>query len=79
MSKVIDAHVHLWDRATDPQPWINPATMVAIDRDFGAGDLERMLDETGSDTAVVVQASNSIAETRRLLAGAGPRAAGVVG
>jgi L-fuconolactonase len=79
MSGVIDAHVHLWNRATDPQPWIDPATMAVIDRDFAAGDLERMLDETGSDTAVVVQASNSIAETRRLLAGAGPRAAGVVG
>ncbi|GAA3349358.1 amidohydrolase family protein [Amorphoplanes nipponensis] len=79
MSGAIDAHVHLWNRATDPQPWIDPATMAAIDRDFAAGDLERMLDETGSATAVVVQASNSIAETRRLLAGAGPRAAGVVG
>ena len=79
MSGVIDAHVHLWNRATDPQPWIDPATMAAIDRDFGPGDLGRMLDETGGDTAVVVQSSNSIAETRRLLAGSGPRTAGVVG
>ena len=69
MSGVIDAHVHLWNRATDPQPWIDPATMAVIDRDFAACDLERMLDETGSDTAVVVQAGNSLAETRRLLAG----------
>lgn len=79
MTGVIDAHVHLWNRATDPQPWIDPASMAAIDRDFTAGDLERMLAETGAGAAVVVQATNSLAETRRLLAGAGPGAAGVVG
>jgi L-fuconolactonase len=75
----IDAHVHLWNRATDPQPWIDPVTMAAIDRDFAGADLGRMLDETGIDSAVVVQASNSLAETRRLLADPGPRTAGVVG
>jgi predicted TIM-barrel fold metal-dependent hydrolase len=79
MTGVIDAYVHLWDRATDPQPWIDPQTMAAIDRDFAPADLERMLDDTGGDTAVVVQAGNSIAETRRLLAGPGPRTAAVVG
>jgi L-fuconolactonase len=75
----VDAHVHLWDRATDPQEWIDPATMPAIDRDFGTADLVGMLDESGVDRAVVVQASNSAGETRRLLALAEPRIAGVVG
>jgi len=75
----VDAHVHLWDRATDPQDWIEPATMPAIDRDFGAPDLVGMLDESGVDRAVVVQASNSAAETGRLLALDEPRIAGVVG
>jgi L-fuconolactonase len=79
MSGVVDAHVHLWNRTTDPQPWIDPATMAAIDRDFTAGDLQRMLHETGADRAVVVQAGNSLAETRRLLAGPGAGVAGVVG
>lgn len=79
MSGVVDAHVHLWNRATDPQPWIDPDTMAPIDRDFGPADLRRMLDETGAEGAVVVQAGNSLAETRRLLAGAGPGTAGVVG
>lgn len=79
MTGVIDAHVHLWDRALDPQPWIDPVSMAAIDRDFGPRDLERMLDETGSDTAVVVQAGHSIAETHRLLTGPGLRTVGVVG
>ncbi|MBP2708613.1 amidohydrolase family protein [Microbispora sp. RL4-1S] len=79
MSRGLDAHVHLWNRATDPQPWIDPATMAAIDRDFAPGDLDRMLDSTGLDAAVVVQSSNSVAETRRLLAHTSPRIAGVVG
>ncbi|WP_436535859.1 amidohydrolase family protein [Actinoplanes sp. HUAS TT8] len=75
----LDSHVHLWDRATDPQPWIDPATMAAIDRDFGPPDLDLMLTATGMDAAVVVQSSNSLPETRRLLAHGGPRIAGVVG
>ena len=79
MTGALDAHVHLWDRATDPQPWIDPATMAAIDRDFGPGDLASMLDATGMAAAVVVQSSNSAAETRRLLAHRNARIAGVVG
>ena len=75
----VDAHVHLWNRATDPQPWIDPVEMRPIDRDFGTADLDRMLTATGVDVAVVVQAGNSWAETGRLLAGFDPRIAGVVG
>ncbi|WP_255658457.1 amidohydrolase [Actinoplanes sp. L3-i22] len=71
--------MHLWDRATDPQPWIEPATMAAIDRDFGLTDLDRMLAATGMDAAVLVQSSNSLPETRRLLAHRSARVAGVVG
>jgi L-fuconolactonase len=79
VSRSVDAHVHLWNRATDPQPWIDPSTMVAIDRDFSPVDLERMLDSAGVDVAVVVQSSNSADETRRLLTHASLRVAGVVG
>src|SRR4051794_6915675 len=75
----IDAHVHVWTRSTDPQPWIDPETMALIDRDFTLDDLAGQLDALGVRTAVVVQSSNSIDETRRLLAGAGDRVAGVVG
>ncbi|MGN6325406.1 amidohydrolase family protein [Pseudolysinimonas sp.] len=75
----IDAHVHLWNRAVDPQDWIDPATMSEIARDFGAGDLVEMLDASGAEAAVVVQASNSAGETGRLLALDEPRIAGVVG
>ncbi|MEV7971176.1 amidohydrolase family protein [Sphaerisporangium sp. NPDC088356] len=79
MSRSIDAHVHLWNRKTDPQPWIEPATMAAIDRDFEPEDLERMLHSTGVHAAVVVQSSNGAAETRRLLTHLSPCIAGVVG
>lgn len=75
----VDAHVHLWNRRLDPQDWIDPATMAPIARDFGAADLVAMLDDAGIDRAVVVQASNSAAETARLLALDEPRIAGVVG
>ena len=79
MSGLVDAHVHLWNRATDPQPWIDPESMAAIDRDFSSGDVEQMLDATGAGTAVLVQTGNSLAETRRLLDDPGQRTAGVVG
>jgi L-fuconolactonase len=65
--RTVDAHVHLWNRQTDPQPWIDPATMHAIDRDFGAAELEAMLRETRIDRAILVQSSNSPGETIRLL------------
>jgi L-fuconolactonase len=66
MTLVIDAHVHLWDRARHPQAWIEPGS--AIDRDYSADDLRAMLAATGSDSAVLVQSTNSVAETADLLA-----------
>lgn len=64
----IDSHVHLWDRARNPQPWIEPQTMAAIDRDFSAADLRTMLTATGVERAVLVQSTNALTETRDLLA-----------
>ncbi|MCX2748734.1 amidohydrolase family protein [Arthrobacter sp. MI7-26] len=66
MSARIDSHVHLWNRALDPQDWIDPETMAAIDQDFGTGELGTMLTETGMDQAIVVQPSNSLNESIRL-------------
>lgn len=66
MTERIDAHVHLWNRRTDPQDWIDPVTMAAIDRDFGDDDLRAMLASTGMERAVLVQASNSLEESERL-------------
>ncbi|MFD1276165.1 hypothetical protein ACFQ51_44280 [Streptomyces kaempferi] len=66
MNAGIDAHVHLWERAVDPQDWIDAQTMLPIARDFGASDLSEMLASTGLDRAVVVQSSNSLDESIRL-------------
>ncbi|MCZ9881201.1 amidohydrolase family protein [Arthrobacter sp. B2a2-09] len=66
MTSRLDAHVHLWNRALDPQDWIDPETMAPIDQDFGTGELATMLAETGMDKAIVVQASNSVDESIRL-------------
>lgn len=79
MSLTLDAHVHVWNRKTDPQPWIDPQTMGPIDRDFSMADVGNMLDSVALDRAIVVQSSNSFGETERLLAGATDRIAGVVG
>ena len=78
MSAVLDAHVHLWERARHPQAWIDPVTMSPIARDFGAGDLGDMLAETGSDAAVLVQSTNSLSETADLLALAATAPVGAV-
>ena len=79
MNQRIDAHVHLWTRALDPQDWIDSVTMAAIDRDFSEVDLVPMLKQTDVDSAVVVQSSNSLAETLRLVAHEGAEIAGIVG
>ena len=78
MSARIDAHVHLWDRATDPQDWIDPDTMSPIDRDFGSAELGEMLAATGMDRGIVVQASNSLEESARLARVDPAAAAGLV-
>lgn len=79
MTAVLDAHVHIWDRATDPQAWIDPTSMGVIDRDFSVADMATMLDASGAPCGIMVQSSNSAPETRRLLATTSPRVAGVVG
>ncbi len=64
---VIDAHCHLWDLAVTPQEWIVGESMAAIDRDFAVDDLDEVLATHAVGSAVLVQANNSLAETRFLL------------
>lgn len=76
---ILDAHVHLWDLTVRPQPWTDQ--FPPLRRSFLLADLEQVLAGHGVDAAVVVQAGDTIAETRDLLALADttPRLAGVVG
>jgi L-fuconolactonase len=78
MNAGVDAHVHLWNRAVDPQDWIDAETMAPIARDFDAADLSEMLASTGLDRAVVVQSSNSLEESIRLARPDSPAIAGLV-
>lgn len=65
---VIDAHLHMWERAKHPQPWIDPRTMGAIDRDFPPAAAQAQLDTVGVPGCVAVQCVNELAETVSLLA-----------
>lgn len=65
---IIDAHAHVWNRARTPQPWIDPVTMGAIDRDFALVDLAEMRAENRITGTVLVQSAHSAAETIELCA-----------
>jgi L-fuconolactonase len=62
----IDAHQHFWKYDADEYGWIDD-TMTALRRDFLPGDLEPELERAGFDGSVVVQARQSLEETRWLL------------
>lgn len=76
----VDAHVHCWDLALTPQPWID-GTMAVIDRDFGVAALGAHLVAVGAGSGVLVQADHSVRETEWMLDRAAESAAvaGVVG
>jgi L-fuconolactonase len=65
--QTLDAHLHVWERAKHPQPWIDPGTMAAIDKDFPPASAVDELDRNGVDGCIVVQAVNKIEETADLL------------
>jgi L-fuconolactonase len=77
--KRVDAHVHLWDLEVRQQPWTDPFPVLR--RSFTVAELETTLRAYGVDGAIVVQAGDTDAETRDLLALAAghPAIAGVVG
>jgi len=77
---VVDAHVHLWERAIVDHPWLTPDLGV-LDADYTAADLAPLLDRAGIDAVVVVQSADSTAETDYLerVAATTPWIAGTVG
>ncbi|MCM3656315.1 amidohydrolase family protein [Agromyces mediolanus] len=77
---VIDTHLHLWDLDAVEIPWLTPA-LGPLHRSFGPAEAEAELRAAGVDAAVLVQAADSLDETRWLLrtAEANPWIAGVVG
>lgn len=63
---IIDAHQHFWTLARGDYPWPD-VTVAPIFRDFGPTDLAPLLSQTGVIRTVLVQATDTVAETRFLL------------
>ena len=78
--RVVDAHLHLWDRSRGGYPWITPE-LGPLDRDFAPEEAAAELRAAGVDAAILVQADDSAADTRFMLdvAAANDWVVGVVG
>jgi L-fuconolactonase len=76
----IDAHQHFWRYDAAEYEWID-GSMAALRRDFLPPDAKREMSRAGFDACVAVQARQTLAETRWLLALADAHRfiAGVVG
>jgi len=77
---MIDAHQHFWRIARGDYRWMTPG-LAAIRRDYLPEDLEPLLLEAGITSTILVQATETDAETDFLLslAAEAPFVAGVVG
>lgn len=77
---MIDAHQHFWRLSRGDYPWPNES-VAPIFKDFAPEDLLPHLDAAGVDRTILVQATDSVAETEYLLeiASRFDRVAGVVG
>jgi L-fuconolactonase len=62
----LDAHQHFWSYSPVEYEWID-ASMAALQRDFLPHDLKPLLDQSGMDGSIAVQARQSLDETRWLL------------
>jgi L-fuconolactonase len=77
---IVDSHQHFWQLGRFDYPWMSSSVEVLY-RDYLPDQLAPILAENGVNQTVLVQASNSIEESRWLLslADANPFIAGVVG
>src|SRR4051812_49622530 len=77
---IIDSHQHFWQVGRFDYPWMTPEVEVLC-RDYLPDTLRPILQKNAISRTVLVQASNSIEETRWLLqlADENPFIAGVVG
>ena len=77
---MIDSHQHFWQVGRFDYPWMS-SDLGVLYRDYLPHDLSPLLEQNGINQTVLVQASNSVAESRWLLelADANSFIAGVVG
>jgi len=64
--RVIDAHLHLWDRSRGGYAWITP-DLGPLYRDFEPDEAANELRAAGVDAAILVQADDSARDTRFML------------
>jgi L-fuconolactonase len=64
---IVDSHQHFWDLERVEYPWLVPA-YGPIYRTFRPDELEPQLQAAGVDRTVLVQAADSLADTRAMLA-----------
>lgn len=63
---IVDSHQHFWALSRGDYPWPDE-TVAPIFRDFGPKDLAPLLSSTGVEKTVLVQATDTVAETKFLL------------
>ena len=63
---IVDAHQHFWALSRGDYAWLTP-DLDPIRRDFTPPDLTPLLEATGIERTVLVQAAPTLAETRFLL------------
>ena len=66
--RTVDTHLHLWDLTTGRYGWLKPGDPLR--RTFDASDAREYLSRRGIRRAITVQADDSLAETRDLIAAA---------
>ena len=62
---IVDSHVHLWDLARGGYEWLTP-DLTPINRTIGPAELAACLEETGVDSAILVQSDESDADNEYL-------------
>lgn len=62
---VIDSHHHFWDLDKFDYPWMSEGSPLAVA--FGPGHLRPLIKKAGVDKTVIVEAAQSVEETRWLL------------
>lgn len=62
----IDAHQHFWKQSRGDYSWLTP-DLKAIYKDFRPSDLQPLLNQANMDGTILVQAADTLEETRFLL------------
>lgn len=62
LPSVVDAHLHVWNPAQAPYPWLTPDLEILY-RAYGLADVEQALVERGISRVVLVQAADNVADT----------------